>query len=247
MLSEISGPSLIDNMVPLGEAIELAYGKNLPKKKRLGGNIPVYGSNGIVGWHNEAIVHQPTVIVGRKGSAGAVQYVEEPCFPIDTTYFVRPRAGFEFDIQYLYYLLKKLDLSRLRTATGVPGLTRDDAYKELIPVPPIEEQRRIVDILKRADGIRRLRKQAQDTACQLIPALFNDMFGDPASNPKGWPILAFGNVCDCRLGKMLDKKRRTGKHLRPYLRNANVQWGRFELSDMLEMDFDEKDRNIVSV
>lgn len=142
-------------MVPLGKAIELVYGKNLPKKKRLGGDVSVYGSNGIVGWHNEAIVHEPTVIVGRKGSAGAVQYVEKPCFPIDTTYFVRPRLGFKFDIQYLYYLLRKLNLSRLRTATGVPGLTRDDAYKERIPVPSLEEQRRTADILKRIDGIRR--------------------------------------------------------------------------------------------
>jgi len=58
----------------------------------------------------------------------------------------------------------------------------------LVPVPPLEEQRRIVDILKRADGIRRLRKQAQDTARQLIPALFVEIFGDPATNPKGWPI-----------------------------------------------------------
>ncbi|MCL5061399.1 MAG: restriction endonuclease subunit S [Candidatus Thermoplasmatota archaeon] len=180
---------------PLGTAIELAYGKSLPKNTRSeGGNIPVYGSNGIAGWHSEALVDGPTVIVGRKGSAGAVQFVEGPCFPIDTTYFVRPRAGFDFDIRFLYFQLRKLDLSRLRTATGVPGLTREDAYRELISVPPLPEQRRIVDLLSRAEGIVRLRREAEKKAAELIPALFLDTFGDPATNPKGWPTALFGEV-----------------------------------------------------
>lgn len=178
---------------PLGEAIELAYGKSLPKGKRVSnGKVPVYGSNGIAGWHDTAVTNEPTVIVGRKGSAGAVQYVEGPCYPIDTTYFIRVRTGFQFDIKFLFYLLRQLDLSRLKTATGVPGLTREDAYRELIPVPPLTEQRRIVDILSRAEGIVRLRREAQKKAAEIISALFLDMFGDPATNPKGWPVVQLG-------------------------------------------------------
>ncbi len=120
---------------PLGVAIELAYGKGLPKNSRSArGDIPVYGSNGITGWHDAALVEGPTVIVGRKGSAGAVQFVDRPCYPIDTTYFVQPRKGFDLDTKFLFYLLRRLDLSRLRTATGVPGLSREDAYREMIPV-----------------------------------------------------------------------------------------------------------------
>jgi len=110
------------------------------------------------------------------------------CFPIDTTYYVKPRDGFEFDMRFLFYLLRHLDLSRLRTATGVPGLTREDAYRERIAFPPIEEQRRIVDLLFRAEGIVRLRREAQAKAQAIIPALFLDMFGDPATNPMGWPL-----------------------------------------------------------
>ena len=173
----------------LGTVIELAYGKSLPKNKRTdGGNIPVYGSNGIAGWHDESLLDGPAVIVGRKGSAGAVQFVDGPCYPIDTTYFVRPRDGFDFDIKFLFYMLRHLDLSRLKKATGVPGLTREDAYREMISVPPLSEQRRIVDLLSRAEGIVRLRREAEKKAAKLIPALFLDMFGDPATNPKGWPI-----------------------------------------------------------
>lgn len=175
--------------VPLGEAIELAYGKSLPKGSRVeSGSIPVYGSNGITGWHDTAVLDGPAVIVGRKGSAGAVQFVDGPCFPIDTTYFARPRQGFDFDIKFLFYTLRQLDLSRLKTATGVPGLTREDAYRETIRVPPLPEQRRIVDLLSRAEGIVRLRREAEKKAAELIPALFLDMFGDPEANPKQWPI-----------------------------------------------------------
>lgn len=179
----------------LGDVLELAYGKSLPKNSRVeAGDIPVYGSNGITGWHNEPMLQGPTVIVGRKGSAGAVQYVDGPCFPIDTTYFVQPRAGFSFDYKFLYYLLVSLDLSRLKTATGVPGLTRDDAYKEQIPVPALSEQCRIVDILSRAEGIVRLQQQALGRAKALIPALFVELFGDPAMNPKGWPLVRLGDL-----------------------------------------------------
>lgn len=194
--------------VSLGEAVELAYGKNLPKGSRAeGGTIPVYGSNGITGWHSDALVNEPTVIVGRKGSAGAVQYVQSPCYPIDTTYFVRPRPGFRFDTKFLFYQLSKLDLSRLRTATGVPGLTREDAYREQIRIPPIDEQRRIVDLLSRAEGIVKLRSEAKKMAAELIPAIFMDMFGDPATNPKGWPAKPLVEVASFMSGGTPPKAR----------------------------------------
>lgn len=185
----------------LGTVIELAYGKSLPKNKRTdGGNIPVYGSNGIAGWHDESLLDGPAVIVGRKGSAGAVQFVDGPCYPIDTTYFVRPRDGFDFDIKFLFYMLRHLDLSRLKTATGVPGLTREDAYREMISVPPLSEQRRIVDLLSRAEGIVRLRREAEKKAAKLILALLLDMFGDPTSNPKGWALARLGEISTVKGG-----------------------------------------------
>ena len=56
----------------IGDILELAYGKFLPKRLRRGGDVPVYGSGGLIGWHDEAVVGQPTVIVGRQGTAGSV-------------------------------------------------------------------------------------------------------------------------------------------------------------------------------
>ncbi|MEF8737116.1 MAG: hypothetical protein V5B35_11135 [Candidatus Accumulibacter necessarius] len=55
-------------------------------------------------------------------------------------------------------------------------------------MPPLPDQRRVVDLLSRAEGIVRLRREAEKKAAEVIPALFLNMFGDPASNPKGWPV-----------------------------------------------------------
>jgi type I restriction enzyme S subunit len=219
---------------PLGDVIELAYGKSLPKGVRVvTGKIPVYGSNGITGWHDQALVNEPTIIVGRKGSAGAIQLVQEPCYPIDTTYFVRVRQSFEADTKFLFYLLIRLDLARLKTATGVPGLNREDAYRELISLPPLPEQRRIVDLLSRAEGIVRLRREAEKKATEIIPALFMEMFGNPATNPKGWPVSALGNVVhEFRYGT----SQKSGPTGLPVLRIPNVIGNQLELSEIKLVD-----------
>jgi len=91
-------------------------------------------------------------------------------------------------MKFLFFLLRRLDLPRLRTATGVPGLTREDVYRESIPVPTLAEQRHIADLLSRAEGIVHLLHQAQRKAAALIPAMFVGIFGDPTTNPKGWPM-----------------------------------------------------------
>ena len=68
------------------------------------------------------------------------------------------------------------------------------------------------------------------------------MFGDPVTNSKNYPVCKLADIATSRLGKMLDKKRQTGEHKYPYLANYNVQWFRFLLDDLNEMDFNEADR-----
>jgi len=106
----------------------------------------------------------------------------------------------------------------------------------------LAEQRRIAEVLDRAEALRAKRRAALAQLDTLTQSIFLDLFGDPTSAPKRWPERPFGEVCQTRLGKMLDQKQRTGNHLRPYLRNANVQWFRFDLSEVFEMDFDADDR-----
>lgn len=130
--------------LPLGELIQLQYGKSLTAKTRIGsGLIKVFGSSGHVGNHNQALVTEPCIIVGRKGSVGNVFISEQPCWPIDTVYFVIPPKGVE--LKFLFYQLNNLDLAQLDKSTAIPGLNRDDAYKSVFHLAPQREQKLIVE------------------------------------------------------------------------------------------------------
>jgi type I restriction enzyme S subunit len=131
-----------------------------------------------------------------------------------------------------------------KRAVAQPNVNAKQLASIRFPLPPIPEQERIVAILEAAEELRRSREQADRRTGDLIPALFHEMFGDPAKNPKGWDTLMFEEVCESRLGKMLDAKRQTHDNQRPYLRNVNVKWDRLDLSDLQEMDFNEADREV---
>ena len=138
-------------LCPLKEILDLVYGWALPEGERTGSGFPVFGSNGIVGYHSPPEVHSAGIIVGRKGTAGAVTWSETPFTPIDTTYFVQLRNP-DYSLRWAYHLLDLANLPRLAAATGVPGLTRSDPMKLLLPVPSRpEEQRAIAATLGRVD------------------------------------------------------------------------------------------------
>lgn len=97
--------------------------------------------------------------------------------------------------EYLHYWLRSEDTRKhIRFLVKGIHLYPKDVAELLIPLPQISEQYRLVDILSRAEGIVRLRREAQKKTQELIPALFLDMFGDPATNPKGWNITNIGQL-----------------------------------------------------
>jgi len=135
---------------PLGKITNFEYGESLPEEKRKKGCIGVYGSNGLVGYHNESLAKGPGIIIGRKGTVGAVTWVDNDFWPIDTTYYIT-REETQQDLKWLFYLLSFLHLEKLNAATGVPGLNRDEAYSEVIPCPSFHDQKRIAEILATVD------------------------------------------------------------------------------------------------
>ncbi|MCW3837075.1 restriction endonuclease subunit S [Sphingomonas canadensis] len=145
----VSGPPPEWRQVTLRDVIALEYGRSLPDKSRQPGSVPVYGSNGVVGWHDEALVPSGGIIIGRKGTAGSVTVSPDPFWPIDTTYFVKARQNLDWD--WLAATLHHARLNELNEATGVPGLNRDKAYLQPILLPPLDEQRRIAEVLRSVD------------------------------------------------------------------------------------------------
>jgi type I restriction enzyme S subunit len=116
----------------VGSVMELAYGKALKALDRRPGEVPVYGSGGVTGWHDEALLKEPCVVVGRKGTIGSLYWESRPCFPIDTTFFVRAK---EVPLIYCFYALQSLGLPAMNTDAAVPGLNRENVYRLSVVKP----------------------------------------------------------------------------------------------------------------
>lgn len=155
---------------------------------------------------------------------------------------LRPKLN-SLDSRFLYYWVRTPyfveDMTRQSTGASYPAVSDSIIKKHFIPLPPIEEQRRIAAILDKADAVRRKRKEAIRLTEDLLRATFLDMFGDPVTNPKGWEIVELGSVTESKLGKMLSKAAKQGVNPVPYLGNSHVRWRSFELEDLPTMDFTE--------
>ena len=126
---------------PLGGSVVLRYGKALKAEDRSAdGDVPVYGSSGVVGTHDKPMVTGPAIIVGRKGNVGSVFWCARDFWPIDTVYFVDAPTS---DL-YLYYALRNMHF--ISTDVAVPGLNRDLAYSRPLLSPPAELRARFLEV-----------------------------------------------------------------------------------------------------
>jgi type I restriction enzyme S subunit len=118
----------------VSNVLELVYGKALKSTDRQEGSVPVYGSGGITGYHNTPLVQHGSIIVGRKGTVGSLYWEDEPFFPIDTTYYVRPLAA---PLTFCYYAMQNLGLEKMNTDAAVPGLNRENVYRLGLVLPDV--------------------------------------------------------------------------------------------------------------
>lgn len=174
--------------VPLGKILDFKYGKGMKASKRLEeGPVPVFGSNGVVGYTTAPLTDEPAIIIGRKGSAGALNLCDGPSWTTDVAYFVE--APSFLDLQFLFLALQTLELDTL--GKGVkPGLSRADAYPLPFPLPPLAEQRRIVAkvqelmaLLDRLEAARTAREATRDRLTAASLARLTAPDADPADFP----------------------------------------------------------------
>ena len=162
--------------VRLGDVCELAYGKALPNSERLeSSEFPAFGANGIKTYAKKPLFSEPSIIVGRKGSAGQITKVQQPFWALDVTYYTKIDAD-QIDLDFLYYTLSAQDLPSM--ARGVkPGINRNDLYSVNINLPPLPEQKRIVERLDRAfaeiDKAIELTQQRENSLNSLKNSMLN--------------------------------------------------------------------------
>jgi type I restriction enzyme S subunit len=173
----------------LDDVIELCYGKALPQSTRQKGDVPVYGSNGIVGHHSKSLISFPTVVVGRKGSVGKAHYAEKSCWVIDTAYYVKTKTD-DIDLRFIYHFLKGLESIFDGTGKGVkPGINREDYLKTEITLPfksgkpDLTEQKRTADELDKvfasSEQLENLFGKQEQSFASLRSSVLNQSFQIP--------------------------------------------------------------------
>ncbi|MFB2670685.1 restriction endonuclease subunit S [Shewanella xiamenensis] len=173
--------------IRFGNIYELEYGDNLPQPMRTNsGEYPVFGSNGVVGTHNVPSVYSPCIVIGRKGSAGALNLNDSAgCWVTDVAYSCVPPFG--VDIRFAFKQMHTLGLDSL--GKGIkPGLNRNEAYVLVVALPPLAEQHRIVakvdELMALCDQLE-LRSESQLAAHQtLVETLLGSLL-QPAAAAEG--------------------------------------------------------------
>ncbi|EBD9255433.1 restriction endonuclease subunit S [Salmonella enterica] len=164
--------------VRFGSIYEMEYGNNLPQEKRSNsGEYNVYGSNGIVGTHNEACIKSPCIVIGRKGSAGALNLSDQAaCWVTDVAYSTIPPSA--MDLEFVFIQFHTLGLDTL--GKGIkPGLNRNDAYNLTIAIPPQSEQKAIVskvnELMTLCDQLEQHSLTSLDAHQQLVETLLTTL------------------------------------------------------------------------
>ncbi|MCR9291861.1 MAG: restriction endonuclease subunit S [bacterium] len=133
-------------VVVLGDLLELKRGYDLPKHNRIPGPFPIYSSGGQSGFHSEYKVVGPTVVTGRYGTIGNVDFVEGKCWPLNTTLYVRDFKGNE--PRFMYYVVQSINFHAYLDKAAVPGINRNDVHRETTVAPPSELQTRFAETIK---------------------------------------------------------------------------------------------------
>lgn len=211
--------------IKLEDEIRLVYGKSLTKSTRIEGEFNVYGSNGVVGTHNEAIFKGPGLIIGRKGTVGSVVLSKDDFYAIDTTYVLELNDPND-DLMFWYYYLKTLGLDQMNSHSAVPGLSRDAVYrKEVKILPDINERKRVAATLSCLDDKIELNNRMNKNLEEMAQAIFKSWFVDfePFQDgefeeselgmiPKGWRVGTIDELIENTIGGDWGKENEQGNY-----------------------------------
>jgi type I restriction enzyme, S subunit len=227
----------------LGELCDVLDHKRKPitKRDREAGEYPYYGATGVLDHVAGYLFDEPLVLVGEDGAKWAsgentAFAVEGKIWVNNHAHVLRPHRAVLLD-NWLIYHLNHSDLTEFVSGLTVPKLNQGNLREIPIPVPPLAEQQRIVGLLDEAfEGLATAKANAEKNL-QNARALFESHLQSVfTQRGPGWVEKKVSEIAKHSLGKMLDKAKNKGEP-QPYLRNINVRWFSFDLSDLLEMPF----------
>ena len=159
----------------LGDVLEIKYGKD--HKKLNDGDIPCFGSGGIMRHVEESLYEQESILIPRKGSLNNIYYVDRPFWTVDTLFWTKIDSDTVFP-KFLFYQLKLVDFVSLNVGSAVPILTVPVLNDLEVKLPPLPEQKAIAHILGTLDDKIELNRQMNETLEAMAQALFKSWFVD---------------------------------------------------------------------
>lgn len=212
-------------MAKFSEVLTIVNGRNQKQVVCDDGKYPIYGSGGIMGYANDYICKAETVVIGRKGSINKPIFVETPFWNVDTAFGLCANSE-KLNPKYLYYFCEKFDFEKLNTTVTIPSLTKSNLLNVEIPLPNLEKQKQIVELLDKVTSLISLRKEQLAKLDELVKARFVEMFGDVLLNSMQWPEKTLENMADIVSG--ITKGRKTAEadlQEVPYMAVSNVKDG----------------------
>lgn len=140
-------------LTKLGDVVKVINGKSQKEVENPSGLYPIYGSGGIIGMADAYSCLSGSTIIGRKGTINNPLFIETNFWNVDTAFGMKPNE--EVDDLYFYYFCINFDFSSLDKSTALPSLTKSAIEKIIIPIPPLNEQHRIVSKIKEYDDLFR--------------------------------------------------------------------------------------------
>ena len=186
-------------MAKFSEVLTIVNGRNQKQVVCDDGKYPIYGSGGIMGYANDYICKAETVVIGRKGSINKPIFVETPFWNVDTAFGLCANSE-KLNPKYLYYFCEKFDFEKLNTTVTIPSLTKSNLLNVEIPLPNLEKQKQIVELLDKVTSLISLRKQQLAKLDELVKARFVEMFGDPVKNTMDWEIKPLSELGELNRG-----------------------------------------------
>ena len=183
-------------VVRLDKVAPLQRGYDLPTNNIKEGLYPVVYSNGILRFHNEFKAKGPGVITGRSGTIGKVVYVEEDYWPHNTSLWVT--NFYDNNPKFIYYMYINLNLARFSAGSGVPTLNRNDIHAQTIPLPPLDEQEKIAEILSTWDEAINLTINLIESKKQFKKALMQNLLTAKIRFPEfkdEWKETKLKDIC----------------------------------------------------
>lgn len=161
----------------LSELATIKYGKNQKKVVSDNGNIPIFGTGGLMGFASESLYDKPSVLIGRKGTIGKVKYVEQPFWTVDTLFYTIVNTDVVIP-KYLYYLMSLIDLDIYNEGTTIPSLRTETLNRLEFDIPSLEEQRKILSCINPIDDKIEINNAINNNLEQQAKALFKSWFVD---------------------------------------------------------------------